>query len=339
MALNLKKKRFLALIAFTASGLSLFHGNANAHECPNDKFDLFLKVFSTAPEVQQRLAKNTIKILELKSTSPSGKLEPHTIEVANADLTLPLMAPIYFDRAEGVTIEEKDNSHVNVIDKRAGNSNIKVFSFTRESCWMLAKIEDWSIRDNYLSVTETPTMNRIESLCYQRAKSFLNLGEGQLYPLTAEFFEAALENYLCSAASGDPQASLDAAGLSLSGMAPQLETSKVEALFKTAATTLAEGALGLSTFYCYGNNTGADGACQYPALAEKELIRAATMGSVNAVNYLGYSFETGELATKDVPRAMACYRLAAEQGDQVASSNWQRLKMQVSDAPTSRNCY
>lgn len=69
-------------------------------------------------------------------------------------------------------------------------------------------------------------MNTAENFCYQRAQAFAGLGGLEQYRLTGELFVAALENYVCAAASGDPQASLSAAGLSLSGMAPQLETEK-----------------------------------------------------------------------------------------------------------------
>ncbi|GFM80205.1 lipoprotein [Pseudomonas cichorii] len=334
-----KKKCSWALMFFATSGLNLFHGIASANECPSDDFSTFLNAFSKAPEVQQKLTAGSIKVTALKSARESDSFEPQTTEVPNSRLAFPLMNPIPLSQVDDVEIEKIDDMHVNVIDKRAGNSNIKIFNFTHKACWVLDGMEDWSIREKDLSASEKVGMNRAETHCYQRGRSYANLAGGEQYRLTAELFEAALENYTCAAASGDPQASLEAASLSLSGMAPQLETTKVEALLKAAATTMADGAAALSTFYCYGNSTSADGACQHPDLAEKELIRAASMGSVDATNYLGYAFEQGEFSARDVSRAMACYRLAADKGNETAAANAQRLKAQVADIPMHSSCY
>jgi hypothetical protein len=335
----LKKRNGFAVAAFTASLLSLFHGSAYADECPSEDFPQFLSAFSANAETQQRLTAMTVKSLVLKPTGENRNFEPQTTGVKSSTLTFPLMAPVATGQAEGVEVEAVDDSHFNVVDARAGNSNIKIFNFSRQACWVLDGVEDWSINEKDLVDASTPTLNTAENFCYQRARNYGRLGGLDKYPLTAELFEASLENYLCAAASGDPQASLSAASLSLSGMASQLDTNKVEALFKAAATTLASGALALSTFYCYGNDTEPEGPCQHPEEAERELIRAASMGSPDAQNKLGDTFETGRLVTKDVSRALDCYRLAASKGNAIALSNLTRLKSQTADAIESSHCY
>ncbi|MHC3825333.1 tetratricopeptide repeat protein [Pseudomonas sp. G3-19] len=336
----LKKRNGFAVAAFTASLLSLFNGSAYADECPSEDFSQFLPAFSANAETQQRLTAMTVKSLVLKPAGESGNFEPQTTGVKSSTLAFPLMAPVATGKTEGVEVEAVDDSHFNVVDKRAGNSNIKIFNFSHQACWVLEGVEDWSISEKNLVVASTPTMSTSENFCYQRAQAFAGLGGLEQYRLTGELFVAALENYECAAASGDPQASLSAAGLSLSGMAPQLETEKVEALFKAAATTLADGAASLSTFYCYGNNPVPEGPCRHPEQAEKELIRAASMGSVDAMNYLGYSFEEGRLVTKDMSRALACYRLAADKGNDTAAGNLKRLHAQDAAASTKTSyCY
>lgn len=335
----LKKSNGIAIAVFTASLLSLFHGSAYAEECPSEDFSQFLPTFSANAETQQRWTAMTVKSLVLKPEGEGGALEPQTTEINSSTLTFPLMAPLATDKTDGVEVETIDDSHVNVVDKRAGNSNIKTFNFSRQACWVLEGVENWSINDKDLVEATTPTLSTAENFCYQRARTYGRLGGLDKYPLTGELFEAALENYLCAAASGDPQASLSAASLSLSGMASQLETEKVEALFKAAATTLASGASALSTFYCYGNDTDPEGPCQHPEEAERELIRAASMGSSDAQNKLGDTFETGRLVTKDASRALDCYRLAASKGNAIALSNLTRLKSQTADATESSHCY
>lgn len=139
--------------------------------------------------------------------------------------------------------------------------------------------------------------------------------------------EASLENYVCAAESGDAKASLSAARLSLSQMASQLETPKVEALFK-AASKIPSGALGYATFLCSGNSTDYNGPCLHPEQAKEQVIRAITMGSTDAMSYLASTFEGGELGTKDMSRALACYQMAADKGDQPSIDSVKRLGSQ-----------
>ncbi|RMP68384.1 hypothetical protein ALQ18_01603 [Pseudomonas marginalis pv. marginalis] len=339
MNINFKKKNGLALSLLAMSALNLFHGSIYADECPSDDFAKFLPAFSANVEAQQRLTALKVNALVLKPSGEPGNFGAQTKAVNRSTLAFPIMLPIDTLVTKGVEVEEVDANNVSVIDKRAGNSHIKVFNFFRQACWSLESVQDWSINQNDLPVVSKPGRSTAQNYCYQRAHAYEALGASGQYRLTGEFFEASLENYLCAAASGDPEASLNAASLSLSGMAPQLETAKVEALLKAAATTLAEGAASLSTFYCYGNNTAPQGTCEHPEQAEKELIRAASMGSVDATNYLGYSFEKGELVTHDLSRAVACYRLAAAKGNQAAANNLNRLNTQTTDVISVSSCY
>ncbi|WP_223490338.1 lysozyme inhibitor LprI family protein [Pseudomonas sp. A-RE-19] len=306
--------------------------------CPSQNFAQFLPAFSASAESQKRLTALAVKILVLKRTEDPGRFEPLITAETGSGLAFPLMAAMGEGKAEGVEIEPVDNRHVNVVDKRAGNSNIKIFNFSRKACWALVGVEDWSISEKELVVSSKPGMSRTENFCYQRAEGLGGLGALEQYRLTKELHEASLENYVCAAESGDPQASLSAASLSLSQMAPQLETSKLEALFKAAATTLPTGALGLSLFYCNGNSTDYDGPCQHPEQAEREIIRAVSMGSTDAMNSLASYFESGDLGTKDMSRALACYQLSANKGNQVGINNVGRLGSQGTESIKASHC-
>ena len=301
--------------------------------CPSQNFAQFLPAFSANAESQKRLTALAVKILVLKRTSDPGRFEPQITAETGSSLTFPLMTAME-GKTEGIEIETVDDTHMNVVDKRAGNSNIKIFNFAKKSCWSLVGIEDWSISERELVAPDRPGMSRAENLCYQRAEGLGGLGFLERYRLTGELIEASLENYVCAAESGDPQASLSAASLSLSQMAPQLETSKVEALFKAASTT-ASGALGYATYFCNGNSTDYNGPCLHPEQAEREAIRAVSMGSTEAMNYLGSSFESGELGTKDMSRALACYQMSADKGSPGGSAGVKRLVSQGSDIKAS----
>ncbi|WP_207284959.1 lysozyme inhibitor LprI family protein [Pseudomonas sp. FW300-N2A2] len=309
-------------------------GRGSDVSCPSQDFAQFLPVFSSNAETQKRLTALAVKMLVLKRTEDPGRFEPSITGETGSSLAFPLMAAVGKGKNEGVEIEQIDDSHVNVVDKRAGNSNIKIFNFSRKACWALVGVEDWSISEKELVASSKPGMSRAENFCYQRAEGLGGLGAMEQYRLTKELFEAALENYVCAADSGDPQASLSAASLSLSQMAPQLETSKVEALFKAASTT-PSGALGYATYFCNGNSTDYNGPCLHPEQAEREVVRAVSMGSTDAMNYLGSSFENGQLGTKDMSRALACYQLAADKGSPGGSDGVKRLVSQGSDIKAS----
>ncbi|MDI3353537.1 lysozyme inhibitor LprI family protein [Pseudomonas sp. UYIF39] len=309
-------------------------GRGSDVSCPSQDFAQFLPVFSANAESQRRLTALAVKMLVLKRTEDPGRFEPSITGETGSSLAFPLMAAVGKGKTEGVEIEQVDDSHVNVVDKRAGNSNIKIFNFSRKACWALVGVEDWSISEKELVASSKPGMSRAESFCYQRAEGLGGLGAMEQYRLTKELFEASLENYVCAAESGDPQASLSAASLSLSQMAPQLETSKLEALFKAASTT-ASGALGYATYFCNGNSTDYNGPCLHPEEAEREVIRAVSMGSTDAMSYLGSSFESGQLGTKDLSRALTCYQLSADKGHPQGSDGVKRLVSQGSDIKAS----
>ncbi|MGF6490973.1 uncharacterized protein YecT (DUF1311 family) [Pseudomonas frederiksbergensis] len=182
--------------------------------CPSQNFAQFLPAFSASAESQKRLTALAVKILVLKRTSDPGRFEPQITAETGSSLAFPLMAAME-GKTEGVETETVDDTHMNVVDKRAGNSNIKIFNFAKKSCWSLVGIEDWSISEKELVASGRPGMNRAENLCFQRAEGLGGLGFLEQYRLTKELIEASLENYVCAAESGDAQASLSAASLSL----------------------------------------------------------------------------------------------------------------------------
>lgn len=318
----------------TGSGPTIGRGS-----CPTQDFAQFLPAFSANAESQKRLTAQAVKLLVLKGTSDIGRIVTHVTAVVGREMAFPLMAAVPDGKVEGIEVEKVDDRHVDVVDKRAGNSNIKIFNFSRKACWTLEGVEDWSIPEKELSVASTRSLSREENFCSQRAQGFISLGGLEQYRLTVELFEAALENYLCAAASGDPISSESAARLSLSGMAPHLEYSKVEALFKAAAVNSPGGAEGLASFYCFGNETAGSGPCQRPIDVEKELIRAGSMGSAHAIVALGDYWKSGDLGEKDIPRALACYQLAADKGYESGLDAAKRLRSEVIEPIAPSKCY
>jgi TPR repeat protein len=92
-----------------------------------------------------------------------------------------------------------------------------------------------------------------------------------------------------------------------------------------AAKTHPDAALALSDFYCNEGDYESERVCANPEDAAQALIAAARMGSADALNQLGYSYETGTLVEQDSSRALACYTSAAGKGSARAEKNVKRL--------------
>ena len=108
-------------------------GRGSGVSCPSQNFAQFLPAFSASTESQKRLTALAVKILVLKRTSDPGRFEPQITAETGSSLAFPLMAAME-GKTEGVEIETVDDTHMNVVDKRAGNSNIKIFNFSKKSC-------------------------------------------------------------------------------------------------------------------------------------------------------------------------------------------------------------
>jgi TPR repeat protein len=63
------------------------------------------------------------------------------------------------------------------------------------------------------------------------------------------------------------------------------------------------------------------------------------MGSAFAINALGRAFETGELVTKDMSRAVACYQVAAKKGSKGSIAHLERLNKQTAEITKASYCY
>lgn len=155
----------------TGSGPTIGRGS-----CSTQDFAQFLPAFSANVESQKRLTAQAVKLLVLKGMSDIGRIVTYVTAEVGRDMAFPLMVAVPDGKVEGIEIEKVDDRHVNVVDKRAGNSNIKIFNFSLRSCWTLDGVEDWSIPDKELSVASTRKMSRAENFCWQRGQGFAGLG-------------------------------------------------------------------------------------------------------------------------------------------------------------------
>lgn len=333
--MNRSNKGAAAVIGLllTVCGAPAFAGQP---ACPSADFKVFWQAFASDAGVQRAFVGSTLHSVTLKPAAEG--MEPVSTTLPSGTLGDPLVRPGQ-SALELVDMSIQADT-ATVVDKRQGLSDMKVYQFRRHDCWTLEGVEDWSVDPRTLKVpAATASRTREQQVCYLKGGIFHGLGAAERYPLTSQLHEAALQNYLCAAASGDPDASWDAAALSLSQMAPYLGYEKTEALLLAAFRGQPEAGLPLAAFYCDGGVDTVPGQpCQAPSKAKDTLVKSAKRGSSEALTALGAAWETGRFEAPDQQRALGCYRQAAAQGDSDAKQALSRLGASQG-AASNVNCY
>ncbi|MDD2047122.1 sel1 repeat family protein [Pseudomonas putida] len=299
------------------------------------EFDSFLHEFANDPQVQRQASSGRVLYSQLQGLQDN--VYPLVRAMQGAQLALPLIAPVTAD-LKGLEVQRLTDGHVRVLDKRGGLDRLRGYQFERKACWTLVSVDDWSVDESRLLLTGLPKMNPAEEVCYRKANIFLALGGVEKYPPTAEFFDVGMQFLLCAAASGNPDASLAAASLGYSGMAPALSAEVTEKLFLAAAQTLPAGAAALYGFYCSGTDQSYEGPCMDPERARAWLIKSIDMGNWESLTTLASDWESGRLGGAiDLSRALACYELAREKGVVEYVDSVKRL--QQAGAQPGGRCY
>lgn len=311
-----------SVFSIAALLLCALSGQASAAQseatCGTGDFRTFFQLFAADPVLQQSSIATPLTLQTL-SDDPSLRIKLEKLSKEQRPLTL-VPNPQKWPEL-GLTPEWIPPSTV-VLRGHQGEY-LRTFVFKRQSCWVLKRVEDWTLGGPRL-ITDTNTQANPQN-CLKRAKAYERLGSTEQTSSTQALFAAALDSYLCAAEAGSLEASYAAATLSLSGQAPRLQDTRILELLKIAAQKSPEAALALSDFYCTEGNYESAQPCANPRQAAQALTAAADMGSADALNQLGYAYETGTLVKQDPSRAMACYISAAGKGSARADKNIKRL--------------
>lgn len=234
-------------------------------------------------------------------------------------------------------------SKTQVIQVTLGNklgSFFKIYTFSPTHCWALIKIQDWSVSLNDASKYPYKHIEQKSYATMQRGLIYESLASLEQYPHSKEFHEIALNNYLNAVTQGSVDAGYQASILSLSGQAPRLSDELIERFLLAASQKDADAAAALSSFYCdQGVASTPPLPCKNPEKSRSLLIKSARMGSIDAVNYLAYTYEVGTLGVQSTEQAAACYKLAASKGNILAKKNLNRLNSQGVNSPVHTACY
>lgn len=297
-------------------------GQANAAEnettCGTGDFRDFFQQFVADPALQQA---SITTPLTLQTLTSDPALKINLEEISNSQYPTVLIPPPDQWGELGLAFEWLPQSKVVIRGQRG--EYLRTLVFKRKSCWVLSRIEDWTLGGSKLN--NDSNLNMDAESCFKRAKAYeISTNTAQHTPVRT-LFSAALDSYLCAADAGSLEASYLAASLSLSGQAPRLENKRIKALLAAASEQLPESALALSDFYCDEGDYSQERPCINPDKAFQALVTSAQMGSLDALNQLGYTYEMGTLIEQDQVQALACYKLAADNDMQRAAKNFNRL--------------
>lgn len=314
--------KFHSIFSIGALLLCTLSGQTSAAQketvCGTGDFRDFFRQFAASPVLQQASIATPLTLQTL-TDDPSFKIKLAKLSAAQRPS---MLVPHPEQWAElGLTPEWLPPSTV-VLRGHQGEY-LRTFVFKRQSCWVLKRVEDWTLGGPKLTTNASPQTNAQQ--CLKRARAYERLGSTEQTLSTQALFAAALDSYLCAADAGSLEASYAAATLSLSGQAPRLQNTRIQALLEMAAKTHPDAALALSDFYCNEGDYESERVCANPEDAAQALTAAARMGSADALNQLGYAYEVGTLVEQDPSRALACYTSAAGKGSARADKNVKRL--------------
>jgi hypothetical protein len=303
-------------LIFLACGLS---PETYAAQCPSNDFAEFVKAFSATPEVRKAFTASPVLKLEVAVDGNKPKVIQKKMKALGADELNVLST------TSGLVLQVKLPNRL-VARDQAGEV-LKLLIFQHSDCWVLNRVEDWSL-ETVLDAQTQMTASSPEERALSRGSMFNDLGIQAHSDSSAQLYETALASYLDGAQNGSAEAAFAAASISLSGQAPQLPTPKIFDLLITASKTVPGAGVALAEFYCdEGENVGSH-SCMNPQKSLAALEGAARQGSVDALIQLGESYETGKLGAKDLPRAMACYLNAGKKKREIGTQGVARLKTQ-----------
>jgi TPR repeat protein len=305
--------RFHHALRLTLLSLA-FSAGAQAAEpaCPSSDLKSFVQAFATSPELQKAFSASP-----LVEQRPAYDDRGRSVTVRKKLAALPegalaLLDPQAQARAglQSFWVDEQTL----VVHDQLGDV-LQAFVFKQNSCWNLARIEQWSVEsmlNERAPANETALQRKL-----RKGSLYEGFGAREQYLLTPYFFELAQRIDLDAAAQGSAEGAVRAVVLGYSGMSPAVPPAQIEQLTSTYAEVNADAAMLLSGFYCHGGDDVSDEPCKDPGKAESTLQQAAKrFDSGQVYSVLGSAYADGTWGAKDEPRALACYQLAADKGDE-----------------------
>lgn len=291
-----------------------------AIQCPSDNFHGFVKEFLAKPEVQRAFTASPIHFLEVVAEGSQPKVVEREIEVLGGG-ELSAVSP---EVVEMSSLEVKVQPPNKIFVRDRAGELLKILTFQKADCWSLSSLENWSLEtvlDSQVDASSLPPGER----SLMRGKNYADLAMEAEFPASSQLYISALDSYMNGADKGSIEAGYQAVLLSLSGQAPRLDDARILELLLSAASTSGAANLALANFYCDEGRYDQVRPCADPQKSLNALEAGSKLGSMEALNQLGLSYERGTLGTKNINRALACFQAAAAQGFELSKENAARL--------------
>jgi hypothetical protein len=302
-------------------------------QCPSGNFAEFAQVFSSQPEIQKASIASSVQELRVVADGDKPKVVQRNIKALDA-AELNVLVP---ENAAASSLTIKVDLPNKLIVRDQAGKFLKVFVFKHGDCWVLDRVEDWSLENvsDVVSRTEKLLPGQRE---LRKGAWFDRLANHASPESGVYLYAAALDSYLAGAQEGSPQAALAAAGISLSGQAPRLDNSKIVDLLIAASKSIPDAGVTLANFYCDEGEYDDKHVCINPQQSMAALESAASRGSVDALSQLGEVYEVGTVVPADLPRAMACYQEVQKKDPESGTRGVDHLAAQGVVADNSIQC-
>ncbi|QVM96832.1 sel1 repeat family protein [Pseudomonas sp. B21-012] len=276
---------------------------ADMPDCSDNDFGAFFAAFAQSEALQQSLVADPL----IEQRIYPGRKQPRVAIRKLAPEQRPSLALLQPAKraALGLVVEQEGSRQVVLHDTKG--ELLKVYTFTRGQCWVLQRIDDWSLAGFFTGRQEKVA----GELDVERARLYENLGRAGLYDNPGQLMNAALNSLLSAATKGNNEAAVQAVILIFSGDAERLPDSTIVQLLEAAMVTERDAGAMLAHFVCYGEEYAEDRVCQDPGKALQALRQSAKLESPRGLVELGFAYEAGKLGQQDNDRAMACYQQAA----------------------------
>jgi hypothetical protein len=331
---NVRQLKWFSLVLLTLGMHTGAFGSSSIDaQCPSDDFAEFVKFFASQPEIQKAFIASPVEEIRVVFDGDKPKVVKRKLKTLDAT-ELSVLIP---EKAGGsdLTIKVELPNKVIVRDETGGF--LKIFVFKKDNCWVLSRVEDWSLENVLEGVAGTEKLSPGEREL-KKGVWFDRLANHASPESGVYLYAAALDSYLAGAQQGSPQAALSAAGISLSGQAPRLDNTRILDLLVTASKSIPDAGVTLANFYCDEGEYDDKHVCINPQQSMAALESAARRGSVDALIQLGEVYEVGTVVPADLPRAMACYLEVQKMDSEVGTRGVDHLAAQGVVADNSTQC-
>lgn len=318
----------IASLAALALCIAAFMSNAQAASCPASNFDDFVQTLQDRPEIRMKHVRKplTLQWVEIQGDQPRVRTSP----ASDPGRELQSVFALQKSKELKITVERPDR----VILRDEDGESLVVLVFEQQNCWTLNRIENWSLGQQF----STTSTSDPATIAVKRGELYsLMAGETPSNALIA-LYASALDSYLYGASLGSAKAAYAAAGISLSGQAPQLPAPRMRDLLETAAKVIPEAGITLAYFYCDGGDSGSDRPCANPEKALQALKDIARLDRKTALVELGNAYASDDITEPDASHALACYLEAQSEGANGLDSAIANLKAKGSAAQSSDHC-